>query len=482
MTRTRFAPSPTGYMHIGNLRTALYAYLIAKSQGGRFILRIEDTDQQRYVEGAVDTILSSLQKAGLHYDEGPGVGGEYGPYIQSERKSGYLGYAKKLVESGHAYYCFCTKERLAELKTEQGAYRYDGHCAGLSREEVEEKLASGDPYVIRQKMPREGATVFTDAVYGEIAVDNEELEDQILIKTDGMPTYNFANVIDDHLMDITHILRGSEYLSSTPKYSLLYAALGWAPPTYVHLPLITKEGGKKLSKREGDFSFEDLMAQGYLPEAIVNYIVLLGWSPGDEREIFSLKELTEVFSVKGINKSPSVFDMNKLKWMNGEYLHSLSPDAFHEAALPWIRKGIERQDIDTVYLAGLLQKRTEVLSDIIETVDFVDTLPDYDADLYLHKRQKCRYDNSLTSLKAAREALAALTEWSQESVHESLFGLIASKQIKTGQMMWPVRTALSGKSFSPGGGVDLAVLLGREETLDRIDTGIAMLEKAIEAE
>lgn len=482
MTRTRFAPSPTGYMHIGNLRTALYAYLIAKSQGGRFILRIEDTDRDRYVEGAVDIILSSLAKAGLVYDEGPGVGGDYGPYIQSERKSGYMEYAKQLIESGYAYYCFCTKERLAALKTEQGVYRYDGHCAALSREEVEEKLASGTPYVIRQKMPREGATVFTDAVYGEISVDNDELEDQILIKSDGMPTYNFANVIDDHLMDITHILRGSEYLSSTPKYSLLYAALGWAQPTYVHLPLITKEGGKKLSKREGDASFEDLINQGYLPEAIVNYIVLLGWSPGDDREIFTLEELTEVFSMKGINKSPSVFDMNKLKWMNGEYLHSLSPEKFHEAALPWIRKGIKRRDIDTLYLAGLLQKRTEVLSDILEVVDFVDKLPDYGADLYLHKRQKCRYDNSLESLKAARGALTVLPEWTQEAIHESLFALIASMEIKTGQMMWPVRTALSGKSFSPGGGVDLAVLLGREDTVSRIDKGIAILEKAVEAE
>mgnify|MGYP000283046453 CR=1 FL=1 len=482
MTRTRFAPSPTGYMHIGNLRTALYAYLIAKSQGGSFILRIEDTDQERYVEGAVDIILSSLEKAGLTYDEGPGVGGDYGPYVQSERKSGYLEYAKQLIEGGHAYYCFCTKERLAGLKTDQGAYRYDGHCAALSKEEVSEKLAAGIPYVIRQKMPREGTTVFQDAVYGEIAVDNEELEDQILIKSDGMPTYNFANVIDDHLMDITHILRGSEYLSSTPKYSLLYAALGWDQPAYVHLPLITKEGGKKLSKREGDASFEDLMGSGYLPKAIVNYIALLGWSPGDDREIFSLEELTEVFSVKGINKSPSVFDMNKLKWMNGEYLRALSPEAFHEAALPWIREAVKRQDIDTMYLSGLLQKRTEVLSDIAYMVDFVDTLPSYDADLYLHKRQKCRYDNSLESLKAAREALSALSEWNQETVHESLFSLIAAMEIKTGQMMWPVRTALSGKPFSPGGGVDLAILLGREETMDRIDTGIAILEKAMDTE
>lgn len=482
MTRTRFAPSPTGYMHIGNLRTALYAYLIAKSQGGSFILRIEDTDQERLVTGAVDIILSSLEKAGLRYDEGPGVGGDYGPYVQSERKSGYLEYAEKLIESGHAYYCFCTKERLAELKTGQGVYRYDGHCAGLSKEEVSEKLAAGIPYVIRQKMPREGTTVFADTVYGEIAVDNSELEDQILIKSDGMPTYNFANVIDDHLMEITHILRGSEYLSSTPKYSLLYAALGWDQPVYVHLPLITKEGGKKLSKREGDASFEDLMGEGYLPEAIVNYIVLLGWSPGDDREIFTLAELTEVFSVKGINKSPSVFDMNKLRWMNGEYLRALSPDKFHEAALPWIRKAVTRRDIDTVYLSDLLQKRTEVLSDILEAVDFVDKLPAYGADLYLHKKQKCRYDNSLESLKAAREALSALPEWSQEAIHESLFALIASMEIKTGQMMWPVRTALSGKSFSPGGGVDLAVLLGQEDTLERIDKGISILQRAIETQ
>jgi glutamyl-tRNA synthetase len=482
MTRTRFAPSPTGYMHIGNLRTALYAYLIAKSQEGSFILRIEDTDQDRYVEGAVDIILSSLEKAGLAYDEGPGVGGDYGPYIQSQRKSGYMDYAKRLIESGHAYYCFCTKERLEKLKSEEGAYRYDGHCATLSEEEVASKLASGIPYVIRQRMPREGVTVFTDAVYGEISVDNAELEDQILIKSDGMPTYNFANVIDDHLMGITHVLRGSEYLSSTPKYSLLYQAFGWEEPIYVHLPLITKEGGKKLSKREGDASFEDLMAQGYLPEAIVNYIVLLGWSPGDDREFFTLQELTEAFSVEGINKSPSVFDINKLRWMNGEYIRKRSPEAFHEAALPWIRKAVKRQDIDTRYLAGLLHQRTEVLSDIVDMVDFVDRLPDYGADLYLHKKQKCQYDNSLENLKAAREALSALPEWTQEAIHDSLFARIESMGIKTGQMMWPVRTALSGKAFSPGGGVELAVLLGREETLKRIDAGISILEKAIAAE
>jgi glutamyl-tRNA synthetase len=478
MTRTRFAPSPTGFMHIGNLRTALYAYLIAKSQGGHFILRIEDTDRERYVEGAVDIILSSLAKAGLAYDEGPGVGGDYGPYVQSERKSGYLEYAKKLIEGGGAYYCFCTKERLAELKTEQGAYRYDGHCAALDESEVKEKLDAGVPWVIRQRMPQEGTTVFEDAVFGSIEVDNAELENQILIKSDGMPTYNFANVIDDHLMDITHIVRGSEYLPSTPKYSLLYRALGWEEPSYVHLSLLTKEGGAKLSKREGDASFEDLMAQGYLPEAVVNYVVLLGWSPGDDREFFTLEELTQVFSIKGINKSPSVFDMNKLKWMNGEYLRKLTPEMFHEAALPWICKTVHREDIDTAYLSGLLQKRTEVLSDIADMVDFVDKLPEYTAELYIHKKQKCDLANSLANLTAARAALAELDMWTQEGIHETLFALIASKEIKNGQMLWPVRTALSGKAFSPGGGVELAVLLGRADTLDRIDRGIEILKKA----
>ena len=390
--RTRFAPSPTGYMHVGNLRTALYAYLLAKSNDGKFILRIEDTDRERYVEGAVDIIYNTLKQTGLVWDEGPDVGGEYGPYIQSQRLQMYKNYALKLVESGDAYYCFCDKNRLEELKAVQKlagiSAKYDGACRNLTAKEVEEKLKAGCPYVIRQKMPTEGITSFHDLVFGDIEVENEILDDQILIKTDGMPTYNFANVIDDHTMNITHVVRGSEYLSSTPKYNLLYKAFGWQPPVYIHCSPVMKNATQKLSKRNGDASYEDLVAKGYLTKAIINYIALLGWSPKNDNEIFSLNELVKEFNVEGISKSPSIFDIDKLNYINGEYLRHLTLDEFYNLAIEWIRKSVKRQDVDTKLIAKVLQVRTEILSQIPEQVDFIDELPEYSKELYVNKKMK----------------------------------------------------------------------------------------------
>ncbi|MEG6614492.1 glutamate--tRNA ligase [Pseudoclostridium thermosuccinogenes] len=474
--RTRYAPSPTGYMHIGNLRTALYEYLIAKSNNGKFILRIEDTDQERYVEGAVDLIYRTLKLVGLKHDEGPDIGGEYGPYVQSQRKDTYMPYAKKLVEQGDAYYCFCTKERLAKLREEQEAAgmtcRYDRHCLSLSKEEVERKLAAGEPFVIRQKMPQSGVTTFEDAVYGTITVDNSELEDQILIKSDGLPTYNFANVIDDHLMRITHVVRGSEYLSSTPKYNLLYKAFGWEIPTYVHLPLITKTDGTKISKRAGDASFEDLMEMGYLPEAIVNYVALLGWSPGTNQEIFSLQELEKVFSIDGISKSPAAFDFAKLNWFNGEYIRKLSLEEFNNLAKPYYEKAIANKNVDYMKISKLLQVRTEVLKTIPETVDFIDALPDYDKELYVHKKSKTNLENSLESLKAAVPVLEAIEDWNEQTIHDELLKLVEKMGIKNSQMLWPIRIAISGKLVTPGGAIEIADILGKEETIRRIKIGI----------
>lgn len=481
-TRTRYAPSPTGYMHIGNLRTALYEYLIAKKENGKFILRIEDTDQERYVEGAVEVIYNTLKLAGISHDEGPDIGGDYGPYVQSERKDMYLEYAKKLVELGGAYYCFCTKERLAGLKEEQESqghgHRYDRHCLKLSKEEIEQKLANNEPYIIRQKMPDTGSTSFEDAVYGTITVDNSELDDQILIKTDGLPTYNFANVIDDHQMAITHVVRGNEYLSSTPKYNLLYQAYGWDIPTYVHVPLILKASGQKLSKRAGDPSFEDLVSMGYLVEAIVNYVVLLGWSPGDTREIYTLKELEEVFDINGISKSPAIFDMNKLTWMNGEYIRKMPVEEFHKLAQPYYEKTISNKNIDTLKLSKLLQLRTEVLTSIPENIDFIDSLPDYDIQMYVHKKSKTTLENSLESLNSALPVLEAITNWNFEVIHEKLFAHIEALGIKNSLMLWPVRTAISGKAVTPGGAIEIADILGKEETLKRIKVGIEKLENA----
>jgi len=480
--RTRFAPSPTGYMHIGNLRSALYEYLIAKRYNGDFILRIEDTDQNRYVEGALDVIYKTLKIAGIRHDEGPDVGGDYGPYVQSERKHIYLPYARQLVEQGDAYYCFCTKERLENLKKEceaQGkTFRYDRHCRNLPPDEVKKRLDTGESYVIRQKMPETGSTSFEDVVYGSITIDNSELEDQILIKSDGLPTYNFANVIDDHLMGITHVARGCEYLTSTPKYNLLYKAFGWDIPTYVHLPLINTPEGRKLSKRAGDPSFEDLLEMGYLPEAIINYVALLGWSPKDNREFFTLKELEEVFDITGISKSPAVFDIKKLTWMNGEYIRKMSLEDFHNLAMPYYKRVITRDDLNFRKLSEVLQKRTEVLNTIPETVTFLEQLPEYDISLYIHKKMKTDYDISLKSLEAVYNRLSKLEDWSEDTLHNVLVSLAEEMGYKNGQVMWPVRTALSGLAVSPGGAVELANILGKAESLKRMETGIEKLKSA----
>jgi glutamyl-tRNA synthetase len=477
--RTRFAPSPTGYMHIGNLRTALYEYLIARKLGGKFILRIEDTDQDRFIEGATEVIYNTLKMAGLKHDEGPDIGGSYGPYVQSERKNSYMEYARKLVGLGGAYYCFCSKERLTSLKEEyekEGkAYRYDRCCIGLSKQEIDAKLAAGEPFVIRQKMPDTGSTSFDDAVYGTITVDNNELEDQVLIKSDGLPTYNFANVIDDHLMGITHVVRGNEYLSSTPKYNLLYQAFGWEIPTYVHVSTIIKPDGRKMSKRSGDPSFEDLVSLGYLIDAILNYVALLGWSPGTTQEIFSLEELEQAFDIHGISKSPAVFDTNKLNWMNGEYIRKMTPEAFHRIAAPFYSKELVASGIDTSRISRLLQLRTEVLSAIPGSIDFFAALPDYDIALYENKKMKTNPDNSLENLKAVLPVLQGIREWENNTIYSTLTEFAQSLGIKNSQVLWPIRTALSGKDVTPGGATELAEILGRDESLKRIIKGIEKL-------
>ncbi|MBE7054227.1 MAG: glutamate--tRNA ligase [Ruminococcaceae bacterium] len=476
--RTRFAPSPTGYMHIGNLRTALYAYLLTKSMGGDYILRIEDTDQERYVDGAVDLIYRTLKETGLKHDEGPDVGGDYGPYIQSERRSIYKEYAEKLVELGGAYYCFCDKERLDALKEEQVANKvppkYDGHCKNLTKEEIDEKIKSGIPYVIRQKINPEGKTTFKDAVFGEITVENSTLDDNVLLKSDGLPTYNFANVIDDHLMNITHVIRGNEYLSSTPKYNLLYESFGWEIPTYVHVSPIIKESGKKLSKREGDASYEDFINKGYLKDAIINYIALLGWSPGGDVEIFDMDGLIKAFSISGISKSPAVFDEKKLSWLNGEYIRKLSQEEFFEKAEPYIRQAV-KGDYDLRKIAVLLHDRTEKFSDIPEQIDFFDVLPEYENELYTHKKMKTNPENSLESLKLVLPVLEDINDWNQETIHNALFELIAKLEVKNGIVLWPLRVAVSGKSFTPGGGIELADILGKDETIKRIKNAIEKL-------
>ncbi len=477
--RTRFAPSPTGYMHVGNLRTALYTYLIARQNNGKFILRIEDTDQERYVEGAVDLIYRTMKETGMFWDEGPDVGGDYGPYIQSERQNLYMDYAKMLVEKGAAYYCFCDKERLDELKLihsiSKVPHKYDGHCRNLSKEEIEEKLAAGIPFVIRQKIPEGGTTTFQDEIYGEITVDNSELDDQILMKTDGLPTYNFANVVDDHLMNITHVVRGKEYLSSAPKYNLLYEAFGWEIPKYVHCAPVMKDAHNKLSKRNGDASYEDLIKKGYLKDAVINYIALLGWAPKSEQEKFTLDELIQEFDIAGISKSPAIFDNEKLAWLNGEYIKALPAEEFLEMAMPFIKEVVKREDMDFASLAALLQGRCQILNEIPEMIDFIDTLPDYDIALYTHKKMKTNPENSLESLKAILPTLEAINDWTQENIHTALFDLIAKLEVKNGLILWPLRTALSGKQFTPGGGVELAYLLGKEETLARIQKGIEKL-------
>jgi glutamyl-tRNA synthetase len=479
--RTRFAPSPTGYMHVGNLRTALYAYLITKHEGGDFILRIEDTDQERLVEGATDVIFNTLKETGLIHDEGPDTGGEYGPYVQSERKEIYLKYAKELIEKGEAYYCFCSKERLDMLRENSEAlkrpFKYDKHCLSLSKEEIDEKLQSGMPFVIRQNNPSEGSTSFDDVIYGKISVDNEELDDMILIKSDGLPTYNFANVVDDHLMKISHVVRGSEYLSSTPKYNRLYQAFGWQVPIYVHCPPIMKDAQQKLSKRNGDASFQDLIEKGYLKEAVLNYIALLGWNPGINEEIFSLEELVNIFDFHNINKSPAIFDSAKLRWMNGEYIKKLSIDEFHTFALPYYNK-LFTKDFDLMKISELLHTRTEVLCDIPELVDFLESLPEYDIELYVHKKMKTNYENSLSSLQMCYPVLKELEDFSLESVRDTITALIEKLGVKNGVVLWPLRTALSGKKFTPGGAFEIADLIGKEESLKRIEIGIEKLKNA----
>ncbi|MCR4608976.1 MAG: glutamate--tRNA ligase [Eubacterium sp.] len=477
--RTRFAPSPTGKMHVGNLRTALYAYLIAKHEGGDFILRIEDTDQQREMKGAVEIINNTLVKTGLLWDEGPDKDKGVGPYVQSERQAAgiYLEYAKKLIERGEAYYCFCDEERLAGLKTEiagKEVTRYDKHCLHLSKEEIEANLAAGKPYVIRQNNPTEGETTFHDELYGDITVPNEELDDMVLIKSDGFPTYNFANVVDDHLMGITHVVRGNEYLSSAPKYNRLYEAFGWEVPIYIHCPLITDETHQKLSKRSGHSSFEDLLAQGFLSETVVNFVALLGWSPEDNREIFSLPELVEAFDYRNISKSPAVLDMVKLRWMNGEYLKAMDPEKFYEAALPYMQEVIKKP-LDLKKIAGMIQTRIETFLDIKDQIDFFEEVPEYDIDMYTHKKMKTDPDSSLKLLTEVKPVLEAADAFDNDSLFELLKGFAAEHEYKTGFVMWPLRTAVSGKAATPGGATELMSLLGKEETLKRIDAAIVKL-------
>lgn len=477
--RTRFAPSPTGRMHVGNLRTALYAYLIAKHDGGDFMLRIEDTDQERFMEGALDIIYRTLAKTGLVHDEGPDKDGGVGPYVQSERQAQgiYLKYAKMLIEKGEAYYCFCDKERLESLRQEVAGKEiivYDKHCLNLPKEEIESKLAAGVPYVIRQNMPKEGTTKFEDEIYGTIEVPNSELDDMILIKSDGYPTYNFANVVDDHLMGITHVVRGNEYLSSAPKYNRLYQAFGWEVPIYVHCPLITNEEHKKLSKRSGHSSYEDLLEQGFLSEAIVNYVALLGWCPQDNCEIFSLAELVEAFDYRHMSKSPAVFDINKLKWMNGEYMKAMDFDVFYEKALPFIKQVITK-DLDLKKIAEMVKSRIEVFPDIPDLIDFFETVPEYDSAMYTHKKMKTNEETSLAVLKDLLPLLENQDDYSNDALYALLSSYVSEKGCKNGYVMWPVRTAVSGKQMTPAGATEIMEIIGKEESIARIKAAIEKL-------
>ena len=481
--RTRFAPSPTGRMHVGNLRTALYAYLIAKHEGGDFLLRIEDTDQERFVEGAIEIIYRTMEKTGLIHDEGPDKDKGFGPYVQSERQAQgiYLEYAKQLIEKGEAYYCFCDKERLATLNRTVAGKEinvYDKHCLHLSKEEVEAKLAAGVPYVIRQNNPTEGTTTFSDEIYGDITVDNSELDDMILIKSDGYPTYNFANVVDDHLMGITHVVRGNEYLSSSPKYNRLYEAFGWEVPTYVHCPLITDEDHHKLSKRCGHSSYEDLIEQGFVTEAVVNFVALLGWSPSGTAEIFSLEQLVKEFDYHHMSKSPAVFDYTKLKWMNGEYIKAMDFDVFYERALPFLKQVISKE-LDFKKIAEMVKTRIEVFPDICGLVDFFETLPEYDTAMYTHKKMKTNEVTSLEVLKELLPIFEELEDYSNDSLYQTLLDYVAKKGCKNGYAMWPVRTAVSGKQMTPAGATEIMEIIGKEESLNRIRKGIEKLEYAI---
>ena len=472
--RTRFAPSPTGYLHIGGLRTALYSYLYAKKMNGKFILRIEDTDQGRYVPGAVEIIYRTLRETGIMYDEGPDVGGDYGPYIQSQRKNEYLKYAKQLVESGHAYYCFCTEERLLSLPDVNGARRYDKHCLHLSKQEVEERLARGDKYVIRQNMPAEGSTTYHDAVYGDITIENSELEDQILIKSDGMPTYNFANVIDDHLMGINCVMRGTEYLSSTPKYNLLYDAFGWERPMYIHMPPIMKDAHNKLSKRNGDASYEDLIKKGFLKDAIINYIALLGWSPKDDSEKMSFEELKSKFDISGINKSPSIFDPQKLAWLNSQYIKEMTPQQFADYAAPWI-DDCYLKDFDRALVCKLVQGRVETFAEIPDKLRFLQQFDDFDNALYQNQKQKTDEATAKEILPLVRKAFAEVEQWDNEHLYGALVQLAQQQGVKNGKVLWPARIALTGLAATPGGASEIAELLGRDETLRRLDRSISRL-------
>ena len=477
--RTRYAPSPTGFMHVGNLRTALYEYLIAKNQGGSFVLRIEDTDQERYVEGAVDVIYNTLKIAGLKHDEGPDIGGDFGPYVQSERKDMYLPFAEQLIAEGKAYRCFCTKERLESIQQDSEFGGYDRHCRDLPQEEIDKLLAEGVPYVIRQKMPLEGSTTFVDAVFGEITVENSELQDQILIKSDGFPTYNFANVIDDHTMGITHVVRGCEYLSSTPKYNLLYDAFGWEIPTYVHLPLIMGKDAEgnvsKLSKRHGSTGFEDLIKEGYLPEVIINYIALLGWCPKGNEEIFTLAQLEKEFCVENISKSPAVFDYQKLQWFNAEYLRAMSDEEFTEVAKPYYDSVFGDTAYDGSKLTAILKARTVQLTDIPDMIKFFKDLPDYDKELFVNKKSKTNLENSPAILKTVTERLEALSDWNAEAIKELLINLATELELKNGTVMWPARIAASGQTVTPGGAVEILDILGKDETLRRLNIGLEKL-------
>ncbi len=482
--RTRFAPSPTGRMHVGNLRTALYAYLVAKHQDGDFILRIEDTDQERFQEGAVDIIYRTMQGTGLLHDEGPDKDGGVGPYVQSERQAQgiYMEYAKRLIEKGEAYYCFCDKDRLDNLMEEvvdgKSVRKYDKHCLHLSKEEVEEKLAKGVPFVIRQNVPTEGETSFEDELYGTITVPNSELDDMILIKSDGYPTYNFANVVDDHLMGITHVVRGQEYLSSSPKYNRLYQSFGWDVPAYIHCPTITNEEHQKLSKRSGHSSYEDLLEQGFLTEAIVNFVALLGWSPEDNQEIFSLDELVKAFDYHHISKSPAVFDMVKLRWMNGEYIKNMDFERFKELALPYLKEVITK-DVKEDAILELVKTRIEVFPDIKNHIDFFEELPDYDIEIYTHKKMKTNTENSYEILCEEYEVLKMVDDWSFDNLHNVLMDYIANKEIKNGTGLWPVRIAISGKLMTPGGAFEILDILGKEESLRRMEIGIEKLKNAL---
>lgn len=482
--RTRFAPSPTGYLHIGGLRTALYAYLFAKKNGGKFILRIEDTDRERLVDEASEIIYRTLKDTGLIYDEGPDVGGEYGPYIQSERKNIYRDYAEELVRRGAAYYCFCTKERLLDLRTaceaKGGQFKYDKHCLSLTPEDVQAKIAAGEPYVIRQNIPAEGETTYSDMVYGTVTVPNSDMEDNILLKSDGYPTYNLANVVDDHLMKITHVIRGIEYLSSTPKYNLLYEAMEWDVPEYIHLPPVMRDKHAKLSKRHGDASYEDFVEKGFLSGAILNYIALLGWSPSDNQEIFTLPQLVDAFDVSGISKSPAIFDVEKLKWMNAEYIRALSEEQFIEMAMPYFEQAIDPDKFDLPLITRLIQPRLEVMTEIPDKLRFLSALPDYGIDLYNHKKMKVTPESALVYLEAAYPVLEGLPDFTETMIHDSMMELVEKLGVKNGQLLYPLRVALSGTPVTPGGAIEIAYLLGKHETLTRIETGIGKLKDALE--